>query len=129
MAHLIIQYSAPLDDTYDLSHLCDILRDVMEGSGIFPIGGIRVRAVAVNDYAIADGHKDNMFADLVLRMGAGRAQETKLEAGASLMAAAEAFFAKALSRPYFALSMEVVEIDGLLSWKTNSIHPRLNKSA
>lgn len=93
--------------------------------GCFPVGGIRVRAWATPAQAIADGHPDNTFADLVLRMGAGRDASTKRAAGAAIMSAAETFFAAELARPHFALALEIIEISKDYSWKTNSIHPRL----
>ncbi len=100
----------------------------MIAEGCFPVGGIRVRAWPTPDEAIADGHADNAYADLVLRMGAGRSAEVKTAAGRAIMAAAEAFFAEELARPHFALALEIVEISPDFSWKTNSIHPRLRKS-
>ena len=45
------------------------------------------------------------------------------------MAVAEMHFAVELARPHFALSLEITEIDGKFSWKTNTIHPRLRGAA
>lgn len=95
--------------------------------GSFPVGGIRVRAWPTPQEAIADGHPDNAYADLVLRMGAGRPAEVKTAAGEAIMATARAFFAAELARPHFALALEIVEISPEFSWKANSIHPRLEK--
>lgn len=125
MPHLIIQYSANLEGKSDLGRLCRDLSDVLAETDIFPVGGIRVRAHAANDYAVADRHPANAFADLVLRIGAGRSGSEKTSVGKALMAAAEKHFSAQLKDPYFALSLEIVDIDPAFSWKINSIHPRL----
>jgi 5-carboxymethyl-2-hydroxymuconate isomerase len=59
-------------------------------------------------------------------MGEGRSDATKSEVGAFLMARAEAVFAPLLAESFFALSLEIVTISKPLSWKTNSIHARIN---
>ena len=125
MPHLTIQHSPRLSESHDMHALCDLLRHVMLGQGCFPPGGIRVRAWPTPAEALADGHPDNAYVDMVLRMGAGRSDAVKRAAGAALMAEAEAFFADLLAAPHMMLALEIVEIDPDLSWKTNSIHPRL----
>jgi len=127
MPHLVVQYSANLDAVTDMQALCSTLNRVMVDTGLFPLGGIRVRAFPCTAHAIADLDRKNGFADMVLRMGAGRSEADRKRAGEAIMAAARAHFQTQLDEPYFALSLEVVEIDPDLSWKVNSIHPRLKK--
>lgn len=128
MPHLVIQHSGNLGPDCDLSELCRMLRDVLAGQGPFELGGIRVRAVRCDHYAVADGAAENAFADLELRIGKGRSMGEKKAAGEAIMATASAFFAKHLASPHFALSLEIREIDAELSWKKNSIHARLRKA-
>lgn len=128
MPHLVVQYSVNLDAGTDMQELCSTLNRVMAETGLFPLGGIRVRAFPSTAYAIADMDRKNGFADMVLRMGAGRCEADKKRAGEAIMAAAKSHFQSLLDEPHFALSLEVVEIDPDLSWKVNSIHPRLKKS-
>ena len=125
MPHLTIQHSPALGQRHDMVALCEALRAVMVAQGCFPVGGIRVRAWETPAEALADGHPDNVYADMILRMGAGRSEKVKRAAGAALMAAAGAFFADELARPHMMLALEIIEIDAEFSWKTNSIHPRL----
>jgi 5-carboxymethyl-2-hydroxymuconate isomerase len=125
MPHLTIEHSANLSSEFDMSRLCDRLRDVLAEQGPFELGGIRVRAVRCERFAIADGAPGNAFADMVLRIGAGRSEEEKEAAGEAVFAAASAYFAPRLGAPDFALSLEVREIDPVLSWKKNTIHARL----
>ena len=105
--------------------LCEKLLTVLVSTRLYPVGGIRVRALPCEAAAIADCHPSNAFADMVFRIGAGRSEADKKMTGELLMKAAEAHFAVDLAFPHFALSLEIVEIDPVFSWKTNSIHPRL----
>lgn len=124
MPHLAIQYSAALDADHDMDALCERLNAAMREAGIFPLGGIRVRAWPVAHESVADGHPRNAFADLVLRIGTGRTEGEKRAAGERIMAEARRFFAARLAEPHFALALEIREIE--MSWKANSIHPRLD---
>ena len=125
MPHLTIEYSANLDDKVDMAVLCRALHAAIMASGLFELGAIRVRAVCCADYAVADLLNENAFADLRLRIGAGRSAEDKARAGEMIFAAAATHFAPLFQTPHFALTLDVSEIDPALSWKKNAIHPRL----
>jgi 5-carboxymethyl-2-hydroxymuconate isomerase len=124
MPHLSIQHSTNLT-TERMQNLCEELLAVLVGTKLYPVGGIRVRAIPCPAGAFADCHPNNAFADLVFRIGAGRSEADKKMTGELLMKTAEAHFAIELASPHFALSLEIIEIDPVFSWKTNSIHPRL----
>ena len=94
---------------------------------IFPIGGIRVRAWSTEKYAIADGHNKNRYVDLHLRMGNGRSLKEKQNVGKKIMSYSEKFFKNETKNKYFALALEIIEIDPDLSWKFNSIHSRISE--
>ena len=124
MPHLAIQYSANIA-TESMQTLCDALLAVLNETKLYPLGGIRVRALSCGTFLIADRHPQNAFADMVFRIGTGRSEADKKKTGELLMQAAEAHFADELANPFFALSLEIIEINPVFSWKTNSIHPRL----
>lgn len=128
MPHLTIEYSANLDGRSDIVALCRTLHSALLQTGLFELGAIRVRALRCTDYAIADLLAENSFADLRLRIGAGRGHDEKHNAGVAVFAAATAHFAPLLATPHFALSLDISEIDPSLSWKKNAIHPRLRTS-
>ena len=129
MPHLIIQYSANVEKSLDMSSLCSALYDVMLSSGVFPLAGIRVRAFAADHAVVADQLPDNGFVDMILRMGEGRSADDKKQVGQSLMKQAESVCAELLNKPHFALSLEIVEISREFSWKTNTMHARLADAA
>ncbi len=127
MAHLTIQYSIELEKEYNIETFTEGLRATMCKTKIFPVGGIRVRAWSTNKNAIADGNKNNKYVDLILRMGKGRTLDEKKKVGEKIIEFSKIFFSKEIENNYFALALEIIEIDTELSWKLNTIHARLNK--
>ncbi|WP_054008479.1 5-carboxymethyl-2-hydroxymuconate Delta-isomerase [Cypionkella psychrotolerans] len=125
MPHLTIEYSANLDSNTDMAGLCRALHAAILATGLFELGAIRVRAVRCEDYAVADLLPENAFADLRMRIGAGRNAADKARAGEMIFAAAAAHFAPLFGTPHFALTLDISELDPVLSWKKNAIHPRL----
>ena len=125
MPHLTLEYSANLDGSVDFDALCRALLEALLDSGLVERGAPRVRAIRCNAYAIADDMPENGFVDMSLRLGAGRSREDKRNLGDALIAAARPLLADLLTRPHFALSLEVREIDPDLSWKLNTMHARL----
>jgi 5-carboxymethyl-2-hydroxymuconate isomerase len=81
MPHFTIEYSANLDGRLDIGAVCEVVRKAAVETGIFPLGGIRVRAIRCEHYAIADARQDYGFLDMVLRIGEGRDLPTRQKAG------------------------------------------------
>ncbi|MCZ4272813.1 5-carboxymethyl-2-hydroxymuconate Delta-isomerase [Maritalea porphyrae] len=129
MPHLVIQYSENIEPRIDMKQLCDQLGDTICASDMFPKGGVRVRAYPAAAYSIADQHPQNAFIDLVLRIGAGRTQDQKRNFGQALIDQVSEICQDLLAEPHFALSLEIIEIDPDLSWKVNTIHPRLKSNS
>lgn len=125
MPHLTIEYSANLGAVSDIPGLCLALHRALLKTGLFELGAIRVRARPCTAVAVADLLAKNAFADLRLRIGAGRSQADKHRVGEAVFAAATDHLAALFETPHFALSLDIVEIDTSLSWKKNAIHPRL----
>ena len=90
--------------------------------GVFPIGGVRVRAYRCSEYVIADGKDDYAFVHTVVKLGAGRPVAFKERFFDELFTLIEAHFAEIASRRYLALSMYVEEADEAGSYKHNNIH-------
>lgn len=124
MPHFTIEYSANLDSRTDIAGCCDAVLGAALGSGLFELGAVRVRAVRCETYAIADRLPDNAFAHVILRMGEGRSLTEKKAAGDAIFGALSKHFEPLFKTPHFALSFEIVEINGDFSWKKNAIHPR-----
>jgi 5-carboxymethyl-2-hydroxymuconate isomerase len=124
MPHLTLEYSANLEEWVDMLGLCRHLRDAMVATGVFPLGGVRVRAICCDHVAIADDDPDNGFIHMIARIGHGRDEATRREAAEAIFDAAEAHLAAAFAHS-FALSFELVEIDPVTNIKRNAIHDRI----
>ena len=127
MAYLTLQYSDNLEKHLNFERICESLRLVMLDQKIFPEAGVRVRAYPISAYSIADGHSENAFIDMILRIGVGRSEEQKLKTGEMLITELEKNVEKLLKTGFLALALEIIEIDSKFSWKTNPIHKRITK--
>ena len=91
MPHFTIEYSANLDARVDMGAVVELVRKAAVETGIFPLGGIRVRAIKCEHYAIADGRPNYGFLDMVLRLGEGRDLATRKKAGEHIFKALSAY--------------------------------------
>lgn len=121
MPHLSIEYSANLESDVDMSGLCEHLRKAGIATGLFPLAGIRVRALRCDHYAIADGKPEHGFIDISVRLRGGRPLDKRKEATAQIFAAAEDYLADLIASKPVALSLEMRDIDPELSPKLNTI--------
>ncbi|THD72080.1 5-carboxymethyl-2-hydroxymuconate Delta-isomerase [Thalassobius vesicularis] len=125
MPHFIIDYSANLEDALDWPAFCDLLRRTAIDTGVFPMAGIRVRALRADHVSIADGDAQHGYIDLSVRLRAGRDLDTRKRATAAIFAAAEEFLKPVMASRSLALSMEMRDIDPELSPKTGSTRDHL----
>lgn len=122
MPHAIVEYSANLDHDIDIDGLLDTVHQAALDTGVFPIGGLRTRAARRARYHIADGHQNNRFVHVTLKIGHGRSLETKKRAGQHVFDAVCAFLQSVFDTYPLAISFEVVEIDPDLNFKHNNLH-------
>jgi len=125
MPHFTIEYSANLDDRIDMGAVVELVRNAAVQTGIFPLGGIRVRAIRCEHYAIADGRRDYSFLDMVLRLGEGRDLATRKKAGEHIFKALSSYLDPVFAKGKFALSFDMQINDKETSWKRNNIHDAL----
>lgn len=125
MPHFVIEYSANLDGEVDWSALVEIVRKAAAETGVFPVGGIRVRAYRADHYAIADGDPAHGFIAMVASLGAGRDLAARQAAGARVFDALSAALDPLFERHTIGLTFSMREIDPELSWKRNNIHDAL----
>jgi 5-carboxymethyl-2-hydroxymuconate isomerase len=129
MPHFTIEYSANLDRHVDMGTVVELVRKAAVETGIFPLGGIRVRAFRCEHYAIADGQKNLSFLDMVLRLGEGRDLAARKKAGEQIFKALSAFLDPVFAKEKFALSFDMQINDKETSWKRNNIHEALKVEA
>ena len=129
MPHFTIEYSANLDKRVDMAKIVEIVRKAAVETGIFPLGGIRVRAIKCEHYAIADGNPNLGFLDMVLRLGEGRDLATRKKAGEHVFKALSTHLDPVFAQSKFALSFDMQINDKETSWKRNNIHEALKAEA
>jgi 5-carboxymethyl-2-hydroxymuconate isomerase len=134
MPHLVILYTPNLERETDMSALCRALADTMLGvkdelgQQVFPTGGVRVLAYPAAHSAIADGRNDYAFAYFHLRMGRGRSELVKKQAGEALSATVGKHFASLLKQRYVGLTLQIDEGQEVFDSKQSSIHPLFSKA-
>ncbi|MFO1314395.1 MAG: 5-carboxymethyl-2-hydroxymuconate Delta-isomerase [Burkholderiales bacterium] len=132
MPHLTIEYSGNLRGTGDLDGLCAALARTLvafeaDGRHVYPAGGVRVRALAADHWAVGDGRADAAFVHARLAVGAGRGAATLKATGDALFAVMKAHFAALFEQQGLALSLEVGEFPEAGTWKHNNLHARMRE--
>jgi 5-carboxymethyl-2-hydroxymuconate isomerase len=129
MPHLIVEYTSNIKAEARIPQLLAKANEILIAQGgVFPIGGIRSRAVELHDYCIADGQADYAFAHCNLKIGAGRTETEKKKVCDQLFEAIKDHFADLFSKRYLALSLELNEFSESGTYKHNNIHARFKKS-
>ncbi len=125
MPHQIIEYSANLETSVNIDALVKRLHETAASIDALPLGGLRTRAVARQHYQIADGHPDNAFINVVLRLAPGRPLDVRKAAGEKLYQALCDFLEPFYSSSPLAISYEIQELDAELRWKKNNLRDYL----
>ncbi len=120
--HVQIEYSANLAGQVDFPVFLRAVRDCALATGVFPLGGIRVRAYQADHYLIADGHPDNAFVHIMLRVGHGRDLDTRKRACEAIFATVCEQLAALYERIPLGISLEMQEVDAVLTCKKNNLH-------
>ncbi|HEY4444551.1 MAG TPA: 5-carboxymethyl-2-hydroxymuconate Delta-isomerase [Steroidobacteraceae bacterium] len=134
MSHMTLEYSANLRDAGRFGELCRKLARFMtalrvEGAAVFPPGGVRVRAIACEEYCIADGTaSDAGFVHAILKIGAGRGDAAKQTICTGLFDIMKAHFAEEFAMRGLALSLELNEFGEAGTLKHNNLHVRFKKN-
>ena len=132
MPHLVILYTPNLEPKIDMSQLCRALADTMlsqrdeAGKPVFPTGGTRVLAYPAPHYAVADGKGDYGFVYLNLRMGSGRSNAIKNEAGRALIDCAKSLFEPVFKNNLVGLTLQIDEGAPVFDGKLGNLHPLFN---
>jgi 5-carboxymethyl-2-hydroxymuconate isomerase len=129
MPHFTLEYSANLDGRVDIGAACEVVRKAAVETGMFPLGGIRVRAISCAHYAIADGRRDFAFLAMLLRLGEGRELAARKKAGEHIFKALSDFLEPLFKDSTFALSFDMQINDKEMSWRRNGIHDLLKGEA
>ena len=125
MPHQTIEYSENVAARTSIDALVERLHAEAASIDALPVAGLRTRAAPRAVYRIADGHTDNAFVHVTLRIAPGRSMEVRKEAGERLFAVLCDAVADAFDTSPLALSFEIQEIDAELRWKKNNLRSYL----
>jgi 5-carboxymethyl-2-hydroxymuconate isomerase len=124
MPHFIAEYSENIANDVEIEKLFATVHRNLAASGVFPLAGIRSRAVRVGEYRVADGG-DHAFVHMELRIGHGRDLETLRKAGEALFAEIRAHFEPLMARRSVALSLEIAELHPVLNFRHGNVRQHL----
>lgn len=127
MPHLIVEYSANVEALIALDSLLDKLHASALETGVFPLGGLRVRAHRTDAYRIADKAPENGFVHVTALIGHGRTLEVQQRAGEHLMATLTAHLDGLYKTSPLAISLTVQEFHPVLNYKKNNLHEYVKK--
>ena len=125
MPHVIIEYTANVEADARIPELMRVLNDVLIGhADVFPIGGIRTRALRLDQYRMADGAQDDAFIHVTFRIKAGRRKSVTGPICAAMFAAMRAHLVDVFARRYLGLTLELVEFEAHGFHVENNVHAR-----
>ncbi|MBB6451294.1 5-carboxymethyl-2-hydroxymuconate isomerase [Geomicrobium halophilum] len=125
MPHLILEYTDNLDARISIQDVLRHLNETLRAKeDVFPTGGIRVRAIKLENYVIADGKEDDAFVHATLKIGPGRTSEQKEGVGNALFEVLKNDFASIYESSYLALSLNIEEFPVGGNFKQNNLHGR-----
>ncbi len=128
MAHLIFEYTDNIGrEEGDIPGLLRKANHVLLEQRLFPPGGIRSRALRLEDYCIAEGGHDDAFVHATVKIGAGRDPAAVRRTAEALFEMMKAHFAELFQRRTLALSLELTEFSEAGTLKHNNIHARYAK--
>lgn len=124
MPHISLEYSKNITQHVEMQGLCETLRLAAIETGVFPQSGIRVRAFQADFVSIADGSPTHGFLDCIVKMGAGRDEETRISVSKHLFTALETAMQPAFKAMTLGLSLEIREMAPETSQKKKNIQEK-----
>ena len=129
MPHLIIEYSSNVESALALDDMIETLHRVTADIEAFPLAGLRTRAEKRTHYRIADGHPDNCFVHLTLKIGSGRPIEVRQAAGEKIFEHLVSYLKPISAKRPLAISFEIQELAEHTNYKTGNIRDYLAQRA
>ena len=129
MPHIIIEYSANLDELTDIDALVAAVHQAALDDGLPALAALRTRAVSRRHYRIADGDPAHGFVCVIARIGPGRAPEAVQRFLTRLIDTIDEALEPLQPDHPMAISAEVQLIDPALRINRNHIRAHLDTNA
>jgi 5-carboxymethyl-2-hydroxymuconate isomerase len=127
--HIIVEYSANLDDAIAIEALVRDVHQAVLATGTFKIGAVRTRAARRDVFVIADGDPQNAFINVIARVAQDRPLEKRRGLAEAILAVLDAQTAALRQTRGLALSVYVEEIDEDGAFRKNNLHARMEARA
>lgn len=122
MAHFIYEYSANLPaGQLDLPGLMEKMHTAAAASGVFPLAGMRSRAICCEIFRVGDGNPEHGFLNLSMKVGRGRDSETRLAMGRALFDILLEHLQPLLASRGLAVSFEMRELEEQVKFNHKNI--------
>ena len=127
MPHIIVEYSANLEEALSIAKLvADVHRAVL-ATGTFKLGAVRTRAERRDVFVIGDGDPENAFINVIARVASGRPLEKRRGVAEAIMGVLEKETAALAESRGLALSIYVEQIDEDGALRKNNLHARIEQ--
>lgn len=127
MPHIWIESSKNIEHEPEVQALPRTVYEAALETGIFPIGGIRVRFQVIDQYIVGDGHPENAFLHIVLRIGTGRTPEVKRNAADYVFRKVCELVGPLRDRTPLAIAFELQEMSADYNYKLNNLHEHIQR--
>ncbi len=91
MAHFYAECTDNIREQAELPVLFSNVNQTLVNTGLFPLAGIRSRAIWLDTWQMADGQQDYAFVHMTLKIGYGRSIEHRQAVGKTLCLDSSAF--------------------------------------
>lgn len=126
MPHIIVEYTDNIAGEADIPALLRMIAaHCADSGGVLPLAGLRVRAIRLTDYVIADGKPEYAFVNITVKIGPGRDEAFKKHFFAALFDRIKAELAEVYAARPLALSMYVEELDEAGAFRQNGVREAL----
>lgn len=126
MPHVVVEYTDNLVPDADIPGLLKMIAErCADSGGVLALAGVRVRAVRLTEYVIADGRPDYAFVNITVKLGQGRDPGFKKTFFGALFEHIRAHLAEASKARPLALSMYLEEIDEEGAFRDNGVRRAL----
>lgn len=129
MPHVIVEYSSNLESQVDIPGLVRRVHEAALSTGVFELAAVRTRAEPRTCYVIADGHDDNSFVAVVVRIAPGRDDETRHRLGSAIFDAVCNYLQKIEQTEPIVISLEVQQVDPAATFRRNNLPSFLKNRA
>ena len=119
MPHLIVEYSANLESRIEISNLVRKVHEAALATAVFEAATVRTRGARREHCSIADGHPDNSFVAIIVRIATGRDAETRKRIGKTIFDTVCGYLERIYETTPIGISLEVQDMDPVEFRKNN----------